>query len=117
MRNFLFLSSVLFTVFTAFSANAYVEKSTAVVRVMNKAAGKATTVSVSVGKHTEYEKLNLFVRSCKQTDPFAPENFYMFIEISKNSEGQIFSGWMNKNEPGDNPLQNSDYDLWLIKCE
>ena len=99
------------------NANAYVEKKTAVVRIMNKAAGKAQTIILPVGKHIEYEKLNLIVRACKQTDPFEPENFFMFVEISKNSEGQIFSNWMNRNEPGDNPLQNADYDLWLVKCE
>ena len=43
--------------------------------------------------------------------------FFMFIEIDKSDEGKIFSGWMSANEPGDNPLQNADYDLWLVKCE
>ena len=39
----------------------------------------------------------------------------MFIEISQDSK--IFSGWMSHNEPGNNPLQHPDYDLWLVGCE
>ncbi|HOY47306.1 MAG TPA: DUF2155 domain-containing protein [Alphaproteobacteria bacterium] len=99
------------------SANAYIDKKTAVIKIMNKAAGKSQTINLTVGKHTEYEKLNLLVRACKQTDPFQPEDFFMFIEISKNSEGKIFSNWMSRNDPGKSPLQNADYDLWLVKCE
>jgi len=111
----LFLLAVPFISFS--SADAYVEKKTAVIRIMNKAAGKVQTLNIPVGKKSEYEKLTLMVRSCKQTDPFQPEDFFMFIEISKNSEGQIFSNWMSRNEPGEIPLQNADYDLWLVKCE
>lgn len=98
-------------------ANAYVDKNTAVVQIMNKAAGKSQIISMPVGMATQFEKLSVMIRSCKQTDPFDPEDFFMFAEISKNGEGKIFSNWMSRNEPGDNPLQNADYDLWLVRCE
>lgn len=98
-------------------ANAYVDKNSAVIRIMNKAAGKVQTVTLPVGKEAEFEKLSLIIRTCKQTDPFQAENFFAFVEMSKKSEGKIFSGWMNANEPGENPVQNADYDVWLVKCE
>ncbi|MDE5615848.1 MAG: DUF2155 domain-containing protein [Alphaproteobacteria bacterium] len=96
-------------------ANAYIDRETAVVRIMNKAAGKAQTVTLPVGRRMSFEKLDLLVRSCKQTDPFQAEDFFMFIEISQDAK--IFSGWMSRNEPGNNPLQHPDYDLWLVRCE
>lgn len=99
------------------NALAYIDKNVAVVRILNKAAGKTQMVNLPVGQHTEFEKLAITVKSCKQTDPFQAENFFAFVEISKSSEGKIFSGWMNANEPGENPLQNADYDVWLVKCE
>ena len=74
-------------------ADAYIDKSIAIVRVMNKAAGKVQTLTLPVGESTDFEKLSLLVRSCKQTDPFQAENFFSFIEIYKTSEGKIFSGW------------------------
>lgn len=99
------------------AANAFIDRDTAVVGIMNKAAGKVQTVRIPVGKDARYEKLIITPRTCKQTDPFQAEDFYMFIEVYKDGEGQIFGNWMNRNEPGDNPLQNADYDLWLIRCE
>ncbi|MDR0741689.1 MAG: DUF2155 domain-containing protein [Rickettsiales bacterium] len=113
----LILALLAFGVLSTDAAFAYIDKKTAIVRVMNKAAGKSQTVALPVGPHTDYEKLSITVRACKQTDPFQPEDFLMFVEIYKNPDGKIFSGWMSRNEPGDNPLQNADYDLWPVKCE
>ena len=107
----LFLSPNLFA-----NTDEFVDKNIAFVRFMNKAAGKAHTTSISVDKTSQIEKLSVFVRACKQTAPYTAENFYMFAEIKKNGN-LIFSGWMDRNEPGDNPLQDPDYDLWLLRCE
>ena len=86
-------------------AFAYVEKNTAVLRVMNKAAGKTQIVPVAVGSTKKYDGLNIIVRNCKQSDPFDAENFFVFVEIYTKTDERIFSGWMNRNEPGENPLQ------------
>lgn len=98
-------------------AFAYIEKDTAVLRVMNKAAGKTYVLPVRVGKTIQYEGLNVTVKTCKQSDPFDAENFFAFLEIYTKTDGRIFSGWMNRNEPGQNPLQDATYDAWLEKCE
>ena len=97
-------------------ARAFVDRPNAVINILDKASGKTHMVTIPVGHNAEYEKLSFIVRTCKQSDPFQAENFFMFIEISQNNE-QIFSGWMDKNEPGKNPLQNADYDMWLVRCE
>lgn len=99
------------------SAFAYVEKNVAVLRVMDKAAGKAQVVPVKVGAIKQFDGLNITVKNCKQSDPFDAENFFVFLEIYTKTDGRIFSGWMNRNEPGQNPLQNDTYDVWLEKCE
>lgn len=99
------------------AADAYVERNTAVVDIMNKAAGKVQTIRIPVGETAQFEKLRMVVRSCKQADPFQAEDYFMFIEVFKNGDGQIFGNWMSRNEPGRAPLQNADYDVWLVKCE
>lgn len=106
---------IVFGLTATSAADAYVNRETAVVRIMNKAAGKTQTVKVPVGRAASFEKLDFIVRTCKQTDPFEAEDFVMFIEVSQDAK--IFSGWMSKSEPGNNPLQHPDYDLWLVKCE
>lgn len=113
----LFLLSIGLIAGVSDDALAYVERENAIVRVMNKAAGKVQTITMPVGRNVQFEKLTMLVRSCKQSDPFDAENYFAFIEISKSDEGKIFSNWMNANEPGENPLQNADYDVWLVKCE
>lgn len=113
----LFLLSIGLIVGVSDDALAYVERENAIVRIMNKAAGKVQTITMPVGRDIQFEKLHMLVRSCKQSDPFDAENYFAFIEISKSDEGKIFSNWMNANEPGENPLQNADYDVWLVKCE
>lgn len=99
------------------SAFAFVDKEIAVISVMNKAAGKTQNISIPVGQTINFEKLNITVRTCKQTAPFEAENFYAFVEIVKNDDVKIFSNWMDRNNPGRQPVQNPDYDVWLTRCE
>ena len=111
-----FLFGVVIT-FGATNANAFTERKTAVMRVMNKAAGKPQTIYAPIGTPVEFEKIFILVRSCRQSDPFDAENFYAFTEIRKTDGDIIFSNWMNRNNPGNNPVQNADYDVWVMRCE
>ena len=97
-------------------AVAYISRNTASLRVMNKAAGKTYSIDIPVGDSSQFEKLNINVNTCKQTDPFDAEDYFTFLEISTATDGLIFSNWMSRNEPGMQPLQSADYDVWLVKC-
>ena len=103
--------------FIPVTAMAYVERDVAVLMVMNKDAGKTYEINIPVGDELQFEKLAINVRTCKQTDPFVAEDFWTFLEISEVEHGQIFGGWMSRNEPGLNPLQHPDYDVWLVQCK
>ncbi|MDR1826536.1 MAG: DUF2155 domain-containing protein [Rickettsiales bacterium] len=94
----------------------YIVMETAIVQAMNKAAGKTQTLKIPVGKTVRFDKLEITVEKCLGTDEFLPENFYMFAVLAKGGR-EIFSGWMIKSEPGYNPLQDPDNDLWLVRCE
>ena len=88
----------------------------ATVQIMNKAAGRTHTLTIPLNKKTRFDKMEITVRRCMGMNEFLPENYHMFIEVSK-SGNRIFSGWMNRNEPGANPLSDADHDLWLVRCE
>ena len=96
---------------------AFIDRNMATLRIMNKAAGKTQMIDLTVDNPVKFEKLNITLRACKQNDPFDAENFYAFVEIQKNDGAIIFSNWMNRNNPGKNPVQNPDYDVWLVKCD
>ena len=118
MKKLTALLTSLFVFMMVFNpAGAYVDRPNAVISILDKTSGKTYTSTVPVDTEMKYEKLNFIIRSCKQTDPFQAENSYMFVEISTAGDGKIFSGWMNKNAPGENPLQNADFDMWLVRCE
>lgn len=109
--------ALLFCFFIISPAHCYTERNVAILQVMNKAAGKTQTVRATIGENVSFEKLNILVRACKQSNPFDAENFYAFVEISKPDNSRIFSNWMDRNNPGKNPVQNADYDVWLVRCE
>ncbi|MDR1027464.1 MAG: DUF2155 domain-containing protein [Rickettsiales bacterium] len=94
----------------------YIPMQSANVRIMSKQSGKAQSYRIPVGKSVKYEKLEIIVRKCLAADEFSPEDFFMFAEISKGGR-RAFSGWMVQSEPGANPFQDPDTDLWLVKCE
>ena len=107
---------VSFGAFAETADDEYIVMSKAVVQVMNKAAGKTNTITIPVGKAAKFDKLEITVRKCLGANEFLPENFYMFTEVAKSGK-EIFSGWMVRSEPGQNPLQDADNDLWLVRCE
>lgn len=104
-------------VFTAGNSYAYVEKNTAIVRVLNKAACVTQTVNLPVGEMVGFEKINILARTCKQADSSETDNFYAFVEITKSDGTKFFSNWMDRDAPGKNPVENADYDVWLVSCE
>ncbi len=116
MKKLLIALITILTIGATYNAHAYVDRQNAVINILDKASGKTHMFTVPVAQESKYEKLSFIVRACKLTDPFQAENAFMFIEIFQNNE-QIFGGWMNKNAPGENPLQNADYDIWLVRCE
>ena len=111
---------LLSTATEAFSAmrnpEEFIRKDNAIVQILTKQSGRTQTITIPTGQPLEFERLTVNVRECLVTDEFLPENFYMFVDITKRGQ-QIFYGWMSRNEPGQNPLQDPDHDLWLVRCE
>ena len=103
--------------FSIQSVSAYIEQDVAFVRIMDKASGKTQLLPINVGDTVKFDGLNIKIQNCKKTDPFDAENFFVFLEIYAKADKRIFSGWMNRNEPGQNPLQDDTYDVWIEKCE
>lgn len=99
------------------AANAFVNKTIAKLTVLDKAAGKTKNMVIPVGQSAVFERISVMVHDCKQSDPFKPENFYAFVEITKSDGTKVFSNWMDRNNPGRDPVQNPDYDVWLVRCE
>ena len=112
----IFLLSGATEAYSARNPDEFVTKNGAIVQILTKQSGRTQTLTIPANQPTEFDKLTVTVRECLVTDEFLPEDFYMMVDITKNGN-PIFSGWMSKNEPGQNPLQDPDNDLWLVRCE
>ncbi|MDR1071764.1 MAG: DUF2155 domain-containing protein [Rickettsiales bacterium] len=116
IKKLLFLLLFIFPAAAEVADGEYTLMDNATVQIMNKQAGKVRTMTIPVGKSVKFNKLDILVRKCMAANEFLPEDFFMFAEIGKGG-ARIFSGWMTKSKPGQNPLQDADNDLWLIRCE
>lgn len=103
--------------FSVVSAHAYIDKSVATVTVMDKTAGKTQNYQIPVGTTFDVDKLTITIKSCKQTDPFQAADSFAFVQIKDDTDKTVFSNWMSRNNPGAHPLQNPEYDVWLVDCE
>lgn len=108
---YLFLS-----LFFSISLYSYIDRDKALVQVLDKVSGKSSTIMLEKNKPSKYYKLSFNLKSCKESDPFDPLNYYAFVEIY-NNKTKLYSNWLDKNEPGINPFQNADFDVWLISCK
>ncbi|MDR2686044.1 MAG: DUF2155 domain-containing protein [Rickettsiales bacterium] len=97
-----------------------VEKKTALVQVLDKASGKTRQLKLSVGQTSQFEKLVIDTKVCLAAAEYSPEDYSAFFQINKAGAAsepvRIFSGWMLQSSPGANPLEDENYDLWLVKC-
>jgi len=114
------LLSIIFFSINSLAANVnnpndFIEKEVAVIRIINKASTRVTEHTLRVGQDFSFSKLGITVRACMTTQPFAAHDDFMFVEIAKDDR-RIFSGWMTASAPGDNPLQDNEYDVWLVSC-
>ncbi|MCL2629857.1 MAG: DUF2155 domain-containing protein [Alphaproteobacteria bacterium] len=97
-----------------------VKKDFALVRVLDKTSGRTRQLRLPVGQTSNFEKLDITVKTCLAAPEFQPEDYSAFFQINKtgndNRESRVFSGWMLQSSPGANPLEDENYDLWLVKC-
>ncbi|MDR0449444.1 MAG: DUF2155 domain-containing protein [Rickettsiales bacterium] len=101
-------------------ADEMVKKDFAIVQVLDKTSGKTKQLKIPAGKESTFEKLAIDVKSCLAASEFQPEDYFAFFEVYKTAADRalprIFSGWMMASSPGANPLEDENYDLWLVKC-
>ncbi len=103
-------------------SNDLISMNGAVLQVLDKPSGKTKIFNLGLNKPYKIDRLTINVRSCFQTPEYMPNENMAFLQIDKAQGGieaksiNIFSGWMYKSMPGQNPLTDETYDIWLLKC-
>ena len=93
----------------------------AVVGLLNKRNGATRDVSLHPGQAVRFGDLIVRVRACETTADWEPEQLTgAFVQADKRgTDGawrRIFSGWLYKESPSLNAVEDPLYDVWPKSC-
>lgn len=90
----------------------------AYLRGLDKVAGAASDITLSVGQSVEYGSLTVTLRECRYPVEDPASNAYVFLEIIDRGLAQeVFRGWMIAQNPALSALDHQRYDVWALRCK
>ncbi len=93
----------------------------AVLGVLNKRSGVARDVTLRPGQGARIGNLVIRLRACETTAPTEPEQLTgAYVQADRQGRDQhwqrIFSGWLYKETPSLNVVEDPLYDVWPKSC-
>ena len=94
----------------------------AVLGVLNKRNGITRTIALKPGQSAQWKDLIVSLRACETTAPWEEEKLTgafvrVFVRRTDRSWHPVFSGWLYKESPSLNVVENPIYDVWPKSCE
>ncbi len=90
--------------------------------VLDKVSQATETFEARPGQTVTFRGLNIAVRACEQTPPWAEEPYtggFLQIDLKARpgaAPKRVFSGWLYKETPSLNSFDNPGYDVWVSAC-
>jgi len=96
-------------------------KRVAVLGLLNKRNGIARDVTMKPGDTQRIGDVVLRLRACDKTAPWEPQTLTgAFVQTDvRGPDGRwrrVFSGWLFKESPSLNSVQDAIYDVWVKSC-
>ncbi len=93
----------------------------AVLGVLNKRNGIVKEVALRPGQSARWKDLVVHLRACETTAPWEEEKLtgaFVQVDVQRaNAKAErIFSGWLYKESPSLNVVENPVYDVWPKSC-
>lgn len=94
------------------------ERPIAILRGLDKIAGRVADIRVKVGETATYERLQITVEECRVPPADEPPDAFVFMKVVDENEGAepVFSGWMFASSPALSAMDHQRYDLWVLSC-
>jgi hypothetical protein len=94
----------------------------AVLGVLNKRNGDTRDVTMKPGQAVRVGDAVIRLRACDTTAPWEPQQLTgAFVQLDVKQVDQtwrrVFSGWLYKEQPALNVIQNPIYDVWPKSCK
>ncbi|MBZ4021419.1 hypothetical protein CKO11_02940 [Rhodobacter sp. TJ_12] len=89
----------------------------AFLRGLDKVAGAASDITLSVGQVAPYGSLAVRLEACRYPAEDPASNAYAFLHITDTMIGEVvFEGWMIAQNPALSALDHQRYDVWVLRC-
>ena len=94
----------------------------AVLGILNKRNGITKDVALHPGQSVRWKDLLVRLRACETTASWEAEKLtgaFVQVDVQKPDKqwSRIFSGWLYKESPSLNVVENPLYDVWPKSCE
>lgn len=99
------------------SADNWIGKSEAVVRVLNKLEAHTETLTIPVGQSVRYQTLTIEALHCVERPPSVPFDSAAFLQVTDTKLNSIhFSAWVFVSEPGVSVFEHPLYNISVVGC-
>lgn len=89
----------------------------ALLRGLDKVAGAASDISLSVGQSVDYGHITVTLKECRYPADDPASNAYAYLVITDKETGKdYFDGWMIADSPALSALDHQRYDVWVMRC-
>ena len=94
----------------------------AVLRLLNKRNGQMHEFTMRPGHAIRYGDVIMRLRACETTAPYEVQQLTgAFVQVDVREPGtnqfhRVFSGWLYKESPSLNTVQDPIYDVWPMSC-
>jgi hypothetical protein len=94
----------------------------AVLGLLNKRNGKSQDLTLRPGQAVRISDAVVRLRACEETAPWEQDHYtgaFVQLDVQQfdKSWRRVFSGWLYKERPGLNVVQNPIYDVWTKSCK
>ena len=94
----------------------------AVIGILNKRNGIVKNIALHPGQSARWKDLLVRLRACETTAPWEAEKLtgaFVQVDVQRPDKawGRVFSGWLYKELPSLNVVENAVYDVWPKSCE
>ena len=94
----------------------------AVLSILNKRNGIVRNVALHPGQSARWKDITVRLRACETTAPWEPEKLtgaFVQVDVQRPDRkwARVFSGWIYKESPSLNAVENAVYDVWPKSCE
>jgi hypothetical protein len=90
----------------------------AILRGLDKVAGTASDIELSVGQSVAFGHITVTLNDCRYPPDDPSSNAYAFVTVTEgNLEAPVFAGWMIAASPALSALDHQRYDVWVMRCK